>query len=115
MLNISQQTRARYPNLTSALYPEPISLEAAILKAGKKLPGKARPASWHASRVCMQADRPKVFPDPVKLQHQIMIERQGPLFVSYYDDDGVSGLIYSSRGLTDWYVDEFCRINHLVR
>ncbi len=50
----------------------PLTLTAAILKAGKKLPCKPRPASWYASRVTMQADRPKRFPDGKSFAHRVM-------------------------------------------
>lgn len=47
------------------------------------------------------------FPAPRDMSHRVMIEQQSPLFTT--NEDGQ----FSSRGLTDWYVTEFNRLNHL--
>ena len=51
----------------------------------------------------------RVFPTAASLAYQVLIEQQGPLIT--VNEDGE----FSSRGLTDWYVREFCKINHLRR
>lgn len=47
------------------------------------------------------------FPHVKDLQHRLLVEAQGPLLT--VNDDGE----FSSRGLTDWYVAEFIKRNHL--
>jgi len=41
------------------------------------------------------------------LAHQALIEAQSPLFTTNEDGE------FSSRGLTDWYVSQYCKANHL--
>jgi hypothetical protein len=90
-----------------------MTFDEAARKAGKKLPGKPRPPSYYHSRVRMQADRPKQFPSDASFQHRILIERQSPLFHFEAPDCIGDTPQLSSRGLTDWYVAEFCKLNHL--
>jgi hypothetical protein len=47
------------------------------------------------------------YPTIHEVQHRLTIEAQGPLVT--YDGDGG----FSSRGMTDWYVNLFCTSNHL--
>lgn len=80
----------------------------AIQRRGLKDPGKR----------CIKprlstAKTPHAYPSDQNLQHWILIEAQGPHFTRYYDDDGVSGIVFSSPGLTDAYVKEYCRLNKL--
>lgn len=107
-----QQLKSNLANLLNEKFAKPKTLLEAIQAKGLKDP-KPRPASYYQSRVCMQSPGRYEYPRPADLQHRILIERQSPLFTSYYDDDGVSGVQFSSPGLTEWYVAEFCRLNHL--
>jgi hypothetical protein len=54
---------------------------------------------------CEKHDR--YFPNVLDVKHRVLIEAQGPLLT--VNEDGE----VSSRDLTDWYVDKFCRLNHL--
>jgi hypothetical protein len=48
--------------------------------------------------------------------HRALVEMQSPLMtVNNTDDPGADypEFSFSSRALTDWYMSEFCRINHL--
>jgi hypothetical protein len=86
--------------------------EDLIAKKGLKL---TKPCSVKQAQanVRKQAGAPRVFPDPTLMRHFVKIESQSPLFTSYYEDDGINGVIYSSPGLTERYVAEYCRLNHL--
>ena len=56
------------------------------------------------------------FPEQGAYNHRAIIEMQSPLVTITRHDEGDCHLpeySYSSKGLTDWYVAEFCRINHL--
>jgi hypothetical protein len=92
----------------------PLTLSAAIVRKGKKLPKPKSPKYYNAQSCRREANHFK-YPDDRLFSHQILIERQSPLYQQYYDDDGVSGLIFSSPGLTEWYVAEFCKLNHFKR
>jgi hypothetical protein len=82
-----------------------------INRLGRKMT-KPRTRKQIQADVCKQTVS-LVIPDDKWLSHQILIERQSPLFTGYYDDDGVSGYVFSSPGLTKAYVAQFDKINHL--
>lgn len=60
------------------------------------------------ARYAEQQDRPKVFPTIVEVRHRVMVEAQAPDGITCNDDNEASG-----KGLTAWYVREFCRLNNL--
>jgi hypothetical protein len=91
----------------------PRTFDAAIYARGLKVP-KPRTVKQARADVLKQAPCPaRKFPSPLHLMHQLTVERQSPLFTGYYDDDGVTGYVFSSPGLTAWYVESFCKANHL--
>lgn len=59
-------------------------------------------------RYAQQLDRPKVFPTRASLGHRLLVEAQAPDGLTVNDDGEASG-----KGLTAWYVQEFCRANCL--
>lgn len=57
------------------------------------------------------------FPEQGAYNLRAMIEMQSPLMtVTHHDEADIHEpeWSYSSKGLTDWYVAEFCRLNHLT-
>jgi hypothetical protein len=68
----------------------------------KKVQANARRRAKYVPAGLMHA-----YPTIHEVQHRLTIEAQGPLVT--YDGDGG----FSSRGLTDWYVNLFCTSNHL--
>jgi len=103
--------RQNYGNLVSALFPKPETFIQFFARKGIK-PPKPKSAKYYNAQACRREANHFKYPDDRLFNHQILIERQGPLYQQYYDDDGVSGLIFSSPGLTEWYVSEFCKLNH---
>ena len=53
--------------------------------------------------------RTRQFPDPGKMRQRVLVEMQSPLTTINEDHE------ISSRGLTDWYVGEYCRLNNLKK
>lgn len=47
------------------------------------------------------------------LEHQRLIEQQGPFYTEAPAVEPGEVPLFSSRGLTDWYVGEFCKLNLL--
>lgn len=84
-----------------------------IQKHGLKDP-KVRSAAYYRAQFLKRKNPPSVIPDDRSFQHRVLVERQSPLF--YYDSPDCIGDTpqFSSPGLTDWYVKEFCRLNHLT-
>ena len=111
--NELRQVKRNLANLLndSLISKEPETLLEMIHRKGLKDP-KPRPPSYYHSRVRMQAC-PHKYPDDTVMRHFQSIAKQSPLWTSYYDDDGVSGVVFSSPELTKLYVDEFVRLNHL--
>lgn len=54
-----------------------------------------------------EREHKRSIPAPKALQHQLLVEAQGPGLT--VNEDGE----FSSRGLTDWYVRQFCQANDL--
>ncbi len=84
---------------------DPMTFLDLIAKRGltdKKIEANARRRAKYVPAGPMHA-----YPTIHEVQHRLTIEAQGPLVT--YDGDGG----FSSRGLTDWYVDKFCTSNHL--
>ena len=111
---ISETTRRAYPQLCAALFPaKPIQTVAEYCsKKGIPLP-KPKTVKHYNAAVRHQGDRPKYFPADQTFAHHVVIERQSPLWYQDVPDDISDGQQFSSRGLTDWYVGEFCKLNHL--
>jgi len=90
----------------------PLTLSAAIRARGLKDPKPRSVKSYNADQ-CRRTDRPKKFPDDGAMGRRIQIERQGPLFTFNAPDCIGDAQQFSSRGLTDWYVGEYCKLNYL--
>ncbi len=74
---------------------------------------KVRSVKWHhAQQVKRNPGRYK-YPSDSNFQHQLLIEAQGPLWTFNAPDCIGDGHQFSSRGLTDWYVGQFVKENHL--
>ena len=76
-----------------------------------KLP--ARDAKPRKSHFSLAERSTRGFPDENAVLRQALTEAQSPLFTHSPPVEPGDELQFSSRGLTDWYVGEFCRINHL--
>lgn len=87
-----------------------LTLQQAIAARGLKDPKPLSVKRYRAIETTKAC--PRKFPDLKMQSHMITVARQSPLFVAYHDDDGVSGVQYSERTLTDWYVAEFVKLNH---
>lgn len=113
MLQVSQVTRATYPHLCAALAPEPETLAEHLSRKGIKDP-VIRSAKWHHAQVLKQSPGAYRFPSDSNFQHQMLIERQSPLFTFNVPDCIGDEQQFSSPGLTDWYVRNFCALNNLT-
>ena len=111
---ISETTRRAYPQLTSALHSvkQAETFTEYCSRKGIPLP-KPRSVKHYNAAVRRQGDRPKKFPDNKSFANRVIVERQSPLWYQDVPDDVSDGQQFSSRGLTDWYVGEFCKLNHL--
>lgn len=113
MLNINQAARDRYPNLCNALAPKVETFLEFFARKGIKDP-KPRSVKWYnAMAASSTSSEHRKFPDDVAFRHQVLVERQSPLFTFNAPDCIGDMPQFSSRGLTDWYVAEFCRLNKL--
>lgn len=74
---------------------------------------KIRSAKYYHAQVRKQSPGKYKYPDDKSFSHRILIERQGPLFHIEAPDTIGDTQQFSSPGLTDWYVAEFCRLNKL--
>lgn len=59
------------------------------------------------ARYAEQQDRAKFFPKDTEVKHRVLVESQSPLSSINQEGD------FSSPGMTQWYVAEFCRLNGL--
>ena len=92
-----------------------LTLLEAITKLGKKN-SKPRSVAWHNAMAARQPDRPKAFPSERDVLYRALIESQAPgvTFNSRMETDVIyPSDEFSSKGLTDWYVAGFCRLNGL--
>lgn len=53
------------------------------------------------------------YPKTSGVWHHASIEKQGPCFTENVPVEPDEDFQFSSRGLTCWYVGEFCKLNHL--
>lgn len=109
-----QQLKSNLANLlTEKLAPRcKPSLLDAIQAKGLKDP-KPRSTNFYNAQVRKLSPGRYNYPRDNDLQHRILIERQSPLFTFNVPDCIGDEQQFSSRGLTDWYVSEFCKLNHL--
>lgn len=59
-------------------------------------------------RYAQQQDRPKGYPSVKDVQHRVLVEAQAPDGLTINEEGEVSG-----KGLTQWYVQQYCQINKL--
>lgn len=64
-------------------------------------------------RKLRRAHPEKPMPSEKDLLHRALVEAQSPLFTVSPAVESGETTQFSSRGLTDWYVREYLRLNHL--
>jgi hypothetical protein len=109
-----QQLKSNLANLLTEKFspPEPETLVEFIKRKGLKDP-KPRSVKFYNAQVRKLSSGPYNYPRDADFQHRILIERQSPLFHFEAPDCIGDTPQFSSRGLTEWYVGEFCRLNKL--
>ncbi len=89
------------------------SFDELAKRMGKKLP--ARGANPRKVRFNLNEKSPHGFPDTTEVMRRARVEAQGPLFTLAPVVELGDEILFSSRGLTDWYVGQYLAINHLKR
>ena len=87
------------------------SFDDFALTHGKDISPAACKAALRRKPMAARSDR--IFPSIRDVAYRALVEAQSPLFTHSPPVEPGDELQFSSRGLTDWYVGEFCRINHL--
>lgn len=111
-MNLSQADRAAYPKLTAALAPKNETLQHYLHRKGIADP-KVRSTKWHNAQQAKRSPGQYKYPDWMHFKHQMLVEAQGPLWTFNAPDCVGDGQQFSSPGLTQWYVESFCKANHL--
>ena len=91
------------------------TFEALAQKMGKDI---SLPACRVANRKYRRRPAPlndHKYPSIRDVSHRALIEAQGPLFTHNVPSEPGDETQFSSRGLTDWYVEQFAQLNHLKR
>jgi hypothetical protein len=89
-----------------------LTFQQAIAKRGLKDP-QPRSVKWHNAHQSRKENRALAFPDDRAVCHRALVEAQAPGFTFVGQEPGDDGPVFSSKGLTDWYVREFIHSNHL--
>jgi tRNA1(Val) A37 N6-methylase TrmN6 len=75
-----------------------------------KIDPKKQKARFQRQRRLEERTHLKIYPTIKQVAHRVIVEAQAPGGVTLNEDDEVSG-----KGLTDWYVETYCKLNGLRR
>jgi len=88
------------------------TFKEAIAARGLKDP-QPRSVKWHNAQQSRKENRTLAFPLDKDVCHRALVEAQAPGFTFVGQESSDEAPVFSSRGLTDWYVREFSLRNHL--
>ncbi len=106
------QVFAAHPNLFALPVPPVLSFEALAEKMGRSL-GKEAQRKWRRKRPLL-GELTRRFPSIAELYGQMSIEAKKPEYTKQYPQEEGDVFQFSSRGLTDWYVRQYCSLNNLT-
>lgn len=92
-----------------------LTFDVLAQQIGKDISLAACRAVNRAYRRASRAQTLLVFPEEKGVLHQALVEAQGPLFTVSPPAEPGDETQFSSRGLTDWYAEQFAQLNHLKR
>ena len=92
-----------------------LSFEVLAQKMGKDISLPACRAVNRAYRRASRTPATLFTPEKTEVMHQAMVEAQGPCFTVSPPAEPSDAFQFSSRGLTDWYVEQFVQLNSLKR
>ena len=85
------------------------TLKAAVAALGIADPKIRSPKAHFADYCRSDGGVHRIFPNPVYQKHQMLVAASVPGMT--VNDDGD----FSAKHLTDWYVEQFCKENHLLK